>query len=828
MRLSLLAVGTLAALTLATQQPSARVRAQEARAAQTPSAAAAQLPAARAAAALPEEKSRPVSVPRFDAPPVIDGRLDDEVWKRAAVLKDFYQIRPGDNVAPSLPTEAFIGYDAQRLYFAFHCFDEPGKVRATIPKRDDVFADDTIRIFLDTFNDRRRAYVLAFNPLGVQQDCIRTEGVGPDCSVDIVMESKGSLTADGYVVEVAIPFKSLRYEAGKGKLWGLQIFRRILRLDEEDSWMPISRDVAGLINQAGHITGLEGVSAERTLELIPSALVSETGKRVRTLSPAELETMPEPFDPGRFVNRQPHVDVGLTAKFGVTPTTTLSLAVNPDFAQVEADQTVVTANQRFPIFFEEKRPFFLEGVDAFRTPVTVIHTRAIIDPDVAVKLTGKQGRTTFGLLLASDNGPGAFTEEERADPDLQPVVSKFFDRNAVVGALRLKRDVGAEGSVGLVATTYNFVEKHNDVLGVDGRFKFGEQTTLDFQLLGTTSRRRFFDADLGRAPYRTGNALGYSVRFEKAGRNFGYFFEGSGFSRYYLADVGFTRRTDSNREALTAYYQSTPRHDARLIQWSFTGAAHTEFDWRGRQQVWAFEPQVELSFRRQIRVIGGIVNGYERLFEEEFGAKRTPTRAGAFAGDDPERSHDFRSFYGLLEAIPSKKYSGFVSVTSSRGVFDLDFGAGPRFPRVSPAALLDPESPLDPGPGDSVEAEAEFTYQPTEAWRTSLNYRKSRLTRRDNRRTAFDENIYALRSTYQFTRFLFARARLDYSTLNANVQGQFLLGWTPNPGTAFYAGYNDDVNRNGFNPFTGQHEPGLRRNGRVFFVKLSYLIRRSF
>jgi hypothetical protein len=216
------------------------------------------------------------------------------------------------------------------------------------------------------------------------------------------------------------------------------------------------------------------------------------------------------------------------------------------------------------------------------------------------------------------------------------------------------------------------------------------------------------------------------------------------------------------------------------------------------------------------------------LFEEEFGAKRTPSRAGAFAGDDDERSADFRTFYGLIEATPSKKYSGFLSVTSSRGVFDLDFGAGPKFPRVSPAALLDPEAPLDPGPGDALEIEAEFIHQPTEAWRTSLNYHKSRLTRRDNRRTAFDENIFALRSTYQFTRFLFARARVDYSTLNANVRGQFLLGWTPNPGTAFYAGYNDDMNHHGFNPFTGQHEPGFRRNGRVFFVKLSYLIRRSF
>jgi hypothetical protein len=826
---SLIALGLLAALAHVLPT-TGKVHAQTPPPAQSPAVVEpAKLPVSPGSgAALPEEKARPVRVSRFEEPPVIDGKLDDEVWKHAAVFKDFYQISPGDNTAPSLPTKAFMGYDSKHLYFAFHCFDEPGKVRATIPKRDDVFVDDSIRIFLDTFNDKRKAYVLAFNPLGVQQDCIRTEGVGPDCSVDIVMESKGTLTEDGYTVEVAVPFKSLRYEAGKDKLWGFQIFRRIHRFDEEDSWMPISRDVAGLINQAGHLTGLEDISTERTLELIPSALISETGRRVRTLPPSALETLPEPFDRGRFVNRPLHIDPGLTAKFGITPTATLSLALNPDFAQVEADETVVTANQRFPIFFEEKRPFFLEGVDVFQTPVTVVHTRTIIDPDVAVKLTGKHGRTSFGLLMASDNGPGNFSEEERDDPELLPVVTKLLDKNAIVGVLRLKRDVGAESSLGLVATTYNFVEKHNDVLGFDGRFKLDGQTTLDFQVLGTTSRRRFFDADLGRASYRTGNALGYSVRYEKAGRNFGYHFDGSGFSSYYLADVGFTRRTNTNREALTSYYKSTPRPDANLIQWQFAGSILTDFDWQGRQQGWQFEPQLELNFRRQIRLLAGVVNGYERLFEEEFGAKRTSSRPGAFNGDDDERSGNFRTFYGLVEATPSKKYSGFLSVTASRGVFDLDFGAGLRFPRVSPAALLDPEAPLDPGPGDALDIEAEAVYQPTEALRASLGYNKSRLIRHDNRRTAFDENIFAFRSTYQFTRFLFARARLDYSTLNANVRGQFLLGWTPNPGTAFYAGYNDDINHHGFNPFTGQLEPGFRRNGRVFFIKLSYLIRRSF
>src|SRR5439155_20580517 len=230
---------------------------------------------------IPPEKAKPIRVPRFDKAPVIDGKLDDEVWKQAAILKDFYQTRPGDDIAPSKPTEAMIGYDSRTLYLAFHCYDEPSKVRATVAKRDEVFGEDNVRIFLDTFNDQRRAYVLGWNPLGIQADGIMTEGSGTDFSVDIVMESKGILTSDGWTLEVAIPFKSLRYEAGKGKLWGFHVERNFFRFnDEMDSWLPISRDISSDLAQEGHLTGLEGISAEHTLEIIPSLTLSETGKRV--------------------------------------------------------------------------------------------------------------------------------------------------------------------------------------------------------------------------------------------------------------------------------------------------------------------------------------------------------------------------------------------------------------------------------------------------------------------------------------------------------------------------------------------------------------------
>jgi hypothetical protein len=222
--------------------------------------------AATRRASIPPEKAQPIRVPRFDKAPVIDGKLDDEVWKQGAVFKDFLQTNPGDNIAPSKPTEVTIGYDAKTLYLAFHCYDEPDKIRATVAKRDEVFGEDNVRVFLDTFNDQRRAYLLGWNPLGVQQDGIMTESSGTDFSVDIVMESKGMITSDGWTLEVAVPFKSLRYEAGKGKLWGFHVWRNIDRFNDEiDSWMPNSRDISSLLSQEGHLTGLEGISTERTL-----------------------------------------------------------------------------------------------------------------------------------------------------------------------------------------------------------------------------------------------------------------------------------------------------------------------------------------------------------------------------------------------------------------------------------------------------------------------------------------------------------------------------------------------------------------------------------
>jgi hypothetical protein len=784
-------------------------------------------PAARYA-----RKDAPVRVPRFENAPVIDGQLNDAVWQSAAVFGDFVQTNPGDNVAPTYPTEFMMGYDAKNLYMAFRIKQPRDTVRATIARRDNIFDDDYVLVHLDTFNDQRQAYLLFFSPLGIQADGTFTEGRGEDYSLDIVMESKGVLTEDGFTIEVAIPFKSLRYEAGKDKQWGLHINRRIKSQNNEyNSWMPTNRSINGWLKQAGHITGLEGIETTRQLEINPSLTLSESGRRTRYTFNGDPA--------GRFVNEGVKAEFGTTAKFSLTPTTTLDFAYNPDFAQVEADAPVTTANQRFPIFFPEKRPFFLERIDIFRSGLDVVNTRAIVDPDVAVKLTGRRGPNTFGLLYASDNFPGNYSPDERqnllecqrerlTDPSVVCGSERFVDKNASIGILRIKRDIGRQHNLGIFATSYSFIERHNHTAGVDGRFSLDPKTVAEFQVIGTNSRRNFYDPDLDRSLYRTGNGVGYRAYLERSDRNLYMNYLAIGRSNDYRADVGFTQRTDTNYLGSYVRYQTDRDRKKAIVYKRVQNATNISYDWRGRSQYAITDTSGMLALQRQTFVQLGFQFGYERVFEHEFGANRNATREGAFFGPDSERSAHFKALQGFIESTPNKQLYLFFFFDYTMGQMEYDFGNGPDYPRVSRAALLNPNNSFDPGPGNQLTIETTFRYQPTSAFQTQLNYNKRRLVRHDTGLVAFDDNIFSSRSTYQFSRNTFARLRVDYSTLNDHVRPQLVLGWTPNPGTALYIGYNDDVSYNGYNPFTGRFEPGLQGNGRNFFIKASYLFRRSF
>ena len=758
-----------------------------------------------------ESRKSPVTVPMFDQPPVIDGRLDEETWKRAATFENFVQTEPGDLIPPSRETIAYMGYDEKHLYIGFMCFDEPDDITYSVAKRDAVGGEDYVGVFLDTFNDERRAYILQFNPLGIQADGVKlVDDFRSDFSVDLVMESKGQILPNGYSVEVKIPFKSLRYQAGEGKFWGVDFWRRIDRFNREIAgWMPMERGVPEL-QQLGRITGLDGIKAERTLEVVPSVTISKSTERVE-----------DPSSPtnSRLDGLKLGKDVGVSVKYQITPNITLDAAVNPDFAEVESDAPVVRANERFPIFFPEKRPFFLERIDIFRSRLQVVNTRNIADPDVAVKLTGKLGKNTFGLLGAVDN----FEED---------------DLKAYAGILRLRRDVGSNSNVGMFFTTYHRgSQRHNTLGGFDGNIQIDQRTVFSFEVMGTHSRRFFFDPETGDDEYRTGNGIAYRAELDYTGRNRGWSLEGTGRSRDYRADLGFTRRTNTHGLRFGYRLQTEPNPTGQIIRYTHRGFARTNIDENGRllNARWGSFNGFDLQNQLEIDFRGGF--GLERIYEDEFGTRRGLNQEGAFFGED------FRSAFQFdFEAGISKNFGRKLRLDGELGFFqnsfDFDFGASDRYPRVSPAYiqyLLDrqtnpnlEEPSIDPGKAWGWGWELGIEVQPTDPWNMRFSYDRTILTRKDNDLVAFDSHLFSLRTVYQFTRFTFARARFDYNTVTGSVDSQVLFGWSPNPGTAFYVGYNDASSYRGFNDFTNMFDRGFRRDNATFFVRASYLFRKSF
>ncbi|MDO8834471.1 MAG: DUF5916 domain-containing protein, partial [Vicinamibacterales bacterium] len=355
---------------------------------QVPVAAA---PAPRAAAV---DASSPVdglgsptfSIPRIDEPAVVDGRLDEPAWARATRLSGFSEYRPVDGQRASERTDILIWYAPNALYIGVRAYDsQPGSVRATVADRDNLDRDDSIRIFLDTFNDRRRAFIFGVNPLGVQEDGVQTEGAfnagrmfgmggAVDLSPDYQFDSKGQITPDGYVVEIRIPFKSLRYPSGGPLRWGINFLRKTQRTGREDTWTDAKR-IASFLGQAGTMEGLHDLHRGVVTEIQPFVTGSSNGAR---------------RGQGRFSRDATDVGPGVNVRLGFT-NVSLDATANPDFSQVESDAGQVAVNERFALFFAEKRPFFLEGIELFATPNQLVYTRRIVDPIGGAKFTGKIG-----------------------------------------------------------------------------------------------------------------------------------------------------------------------------------------------------------------------------------------------------------------------------------------------------------------------------------------------------------------------------------------------------------------------------------------------------
>src|SRR3989442_720815 len=368
-------------------------------------------------------------IPRVSKSPKLEDFLESRPREAELVVDDFRQYVPGDGSAATEKTAAYLSYDDKNLYVVFVCHDGGG-VRAHLSKREDSDQDDGVGVLLDTFRDAHRAYYFFSNPLGVQTDAIYTEGQGYDYSFDTLWDTAGRVTKDGYVVFFSIPFKSLRFSNEPGQTWAVALYRTILRKSEYDYWPYVTQRVAGLTQQFAPVGGIENVSPGRNIQLIPYGLLASD----------HFLNQPGGGAPPMFLDKFEH-RAGLDAKFVVKDSLSFDFTLNPEFSQVESDDPQVTVNQRFAVFFPEKRPFFIENAGFFATPIDLFFSRQIAHPQFGSRMTGKLGKWTLGALAIDDRQPG------------QGFTSGPYDTRAVDGVVRVTREVGNQSYIGAVFST---------------------------------------------------------------------------------------------------------------------------------------------------------------------------------------------------------------------------------------------------------------------------------------------------------------------------------------------------------------------------------------
>ncbi|MES1244045.1 MAG: DUF5916 domain-containing protein [Acidobacteriota bacterium] len=411
----------------------------------------------------------PLAVPRIDGRIVLDGRLDDAAWQKAAVLDTFYETYPADNTEPPVKTVAYLAYDDHAFYVGIHAFDpEPAKIRAPFVERDNVIGtDDNVAVFLDTRNDRRSAIELRVNPRGNQSDAVFNDGTGnEDFSPDFFYDTAAQITDDGWTAEMRIPFSSLRYPRLAENRWGILVWRNYPRDQRYGFYSsPSPRGTNCTICQSRELTGLTGLPEGGHFVAAPYV----TGQRLGE----PRSGLGSPLEDG-----DPEADAGLDFKWTPSASNALDATINPDFSQVESDVGQIAVNNQFAIFFPEKRPFFLEGQDLFDTQIQAVYTRTITDPRWGIRDTGKLGGTAFTVLLTQDEGGGSVIIPGPTGNDLAP---QDFSSDVLIGSLR--RDFGASYLGLLVTARENDGGGYNRVAGPNFLWRRSETDQMTGQLL---------------------------------------------------------------------------------------------------------------------------------------------------------------------------------------------------------------------------------------------------------------------------------------------------------------------------------------------------------
>lgn len=757
-----------------------------------------------------DPKKESAEIPRIEGVTLsVDGILDEDVWTQAHVMDGFYQYLPVDDRLAEDSTQVLVWYSPTAIHFGIRAYETHGQVRATLAERDKISGDDYIQIVLDTYNDRRQAVVIGVNPLGQQADGVLRDreqsgsfrnsssaAYTTDLSPDYVYESAGRLTDYGYEIEITIPFKSLRYQKDQEQDWGFNVIRQIQHSGYSTTWTRVLQGNASFMAQNGELVGLNDLRRGLVLDINPEL----TGGTSRAAGKDAA------FD------SQLRDPLGVNVRWGVSNNLTLNGTLNPDFSQVEADVAQISFDPREAVFVPERRPFFLDGIEQFRSPTNLIYTRRISNPLSAVKLTGKQGGTNVALLSAVDNTALHISDLE----------ARYFN------ALRLSRDLSGQNSIGMVYTDKIDGDHWNRVGALDGRMVWSQIWSLSWQ--GAMS----FTSDNGNvvsAPmWRT--AIGAN------GRKYGVTFTSTGFHGDFNAESGFITRTGIAQATLT------PRRTwfAEEGNWWETFTFGLTFDGR-----WDYDRFTagngpndrKLHFNTGYSLRGGWSGGTSVFYESfkypyqlytDFYVERqqngVPVDTVAYTGTNRLQN---LGFWSTLNTPQFNSFSGSLFIVAGR---DDNF--------------------FEWAPADIFFTTITLNYNPTDQLRAQLLYNHQQYIRADDKSTVGLHRVPRLRVEYQLSSALFVRvvgqydsnfvdelrdnSRTDDPILVLNrstgeyhrtqerrrntLTFDWLVSYRPTPGTVFFLGYGSTMREADSFQFRN-----VDRLSDGFFMKLSYLFR---
>jgi hypothetical protein len=704
-------------------------------------------------------------IPRTATAPTIDGKLDDAAWRDALVLELSYETRPAENTPAAVRTRVLLTYDADALYIAFDAEDpDPSKIRARLRDRDRAYDDDFVGLVIDPFDDHLRAFEFFVNPLGVQMDLFMDDATGnEDDTWDAIWDSAGSIDEHGYFVEIAIPMRALRFTGGGGEqLWAFDLLRFHPReLRRRLSVHPMERGRNCYLCQSIHIRGFEGVTPGNNLEVVPSLVVTENDSR------------PAPGSP--MVPGQVQVEPSLDVRWGVTPNVMLNATLNPDFSQVEADSAQLDVNSQFALFYPEKRPFFLEGADIFRSQVEAVYTRNIAEPDYGVKVSGKQGAHAFGAFGADDqtlnlifpgsqgNGFGSFA---------------LATQNEV---LRYRRDMGEGSTLGGLLTHRAGDGYENLVFGTDGVWRFDKSNSMIFQLLGSQTEYPDAVATANGQPLGRFSDQAWKVEYNRDTREYSIYALYQDFGQGFRADMGFIPQVDYRKPVIGGSRNWYPTG-------GFFNRVTFKADWdiTHDQAGQLLEREVESWLWAEGKLQSYLEAGYL-------------TREQAFSA----------------QVFPQDQYSLYGEFTPtawlSAGAWYF-WGDTIDFDNAQAAT--------------QVRFEPWFTLRPGRHLNLNFTLREQTLEVAGGR--LFEAAVTELRATWQFDRRSYLRLitqgfEVDRDpTLYAfaiaarerDLANQLLFAYKVNPQTVVYVGYSDGY-------YAVDQDP-LEQQQRTYFLKLSY------